>query len=166
MPTEAKRETVAQLREELAQARTLIVSEYRGLKVKEIAEIRRALRKQDVTYRVVKNRLLRIAAPVCSRSFPGRTSGFLRFFPGLLSPLGARGSSLAHEGGLARNSRVLLPASTIVSWSAGNRWRSQGRLLWKRGRDRGLWVGFPVLLSLGLICAGPATGPCPLLAAK
>src|SRR6187399_2438963 len=62
MPTEAKRETVAALREELANSRTLIVSEYRGLKVKEIAEIRRALRKQDVTYRVVKNRLLRIAA--------------------------------------------------------------------------------------------------------
>ena len=62
MPTEAKRETVAELREELANARTLIVSEYRDLKVKEIAEIRRALRKQDVTYRVVKNRLLRIAA--------------------------------------------------------------------------------------------------------
>jgi len=62
MPTEAKRETVAELREELARARTMIVSEYRGLKVKEIAEIRRALRKQDVTYRVVKNRLLRIAA--------------------------------------------------------------------------------------------------------
>jgi len=62
MPTEAKRETVASLREELANSRTMIVSEYRGLKVKEIAEIRRALRKQDVTYRVVKNRLLRIAA--------------------------------------------------------------------------------------------------------
>jgi large subunit ribosomal protein L10 len=62
MPTEAKRETVAELREQLSGSRTLIVSEYRGLKVKEIAEIRRALRKQDVTYRVVKNRLLRIAA--------------------------------------------------------------------------------------------------------
>ena len=62
MPTEEKRATVAELREELAQARTMIVSEYRGLKVKEIAEIRRALRKQDVTYRVIKNRLLRIAA--------------------------------------------------------------------------------------------------------
>lgn len=62
MPTEAKRATVAELREDLANSRTLIVSEYRGLKVKEIAEIRRALRKQDVTYRVVKNRLMRIAA--------------------------------------------------------------------------------------------------------
>ena len=41
MPTEAKRETVAELREEIANARTMIVSEYRGLKVKEIAEIRR-----------------------------------------------------------------------------------------------------------------------------
>jgi large subunit ribosomal protein L10 len=62
MPTEAKSETVAELREALASSRTLIVSEYRGLTVKEIAEIRRALRKQDVSYRVVKNRLLRIAA--------------------------------------------------------------------------------------------------------
>ena len=62
MPTEAKKETVAELRDELAKARTMIVSEYRGLSVKEIAEIRRALSKQDVTYRVVKNRLMRIAA--------------------------------------------------------------------------------------------------------
>ena len=62
MPTEAKRETVAELREQLAGSKTLIVSEYRGLTVREIAEIRRALRKQDVAYRVVKNRLMRIAA--------------------------------------------------------------------------------------------------------
>jgi large subunit ribosomal protein L10 len=62
MPTEAKRETIAELREVLSTSRTLIVSEYRGLTVKEIAEIRRALNKQDVSYRVVKNRLMRIAA--------------------------------------------------------------------------------------------------------
>jgi large subunit ribosomal protein L10 len=62
MPTEAKRQVVAELREQLTHSRTLIVSEYRGLTVKEIAEIRRSLRKQDVTYKVVKNRLMRIAA--------------------------------------------------------------------------------------------------------
>ena len=62
MPTEAKRETIADLRAQLDASRTMIVSEYRGLKVKEISEIRRALRKQDVSYRVVKNRLMRIAA--------------------------------------------------------------------------------------------------------
>jgi large subunit ribosomal protein L10 len=62
MATEAKRQTVAELRDEVARSRTMIVSQYRGLTVKEIAEIRRALRKQDVSYRVVKNRLMRIAA--------------------------------------------------------------------------------------------------------
>ena len=62
MPTEAKRETIESLKGELARSTTLIVSEYRGLKVDEIAEIRRALRKSDVSYRVVKNRLVRIAA--------------------------------------------------------------------------------------------------------
>jgi large subunit ribosomal protein L10 len=62
MPTEAKRETVAELREAISRSRTFIVSEYRGLKVSELAEIRRSLRKQDVTYHVVKNRLMRIAA--------------------------------------------------------------------------------------------------------
>jgi large subunit ribosomal protein L10 len=62
MPTEAKQATVAELREQLGRSRTLIVSEYRGLTVKEIADIRRSLRRQDVTYRVVKNRLMKIAA--------------------------------------------------------------------------------------------------------
>lgn len=62
MPTEAKRRVVDELRQQLDQSSTLIVSEYRGLTVKEIAEIRRNLRKQDVTYRVVKNRLMKIAA--------------------------------------------------------------------------------------------------------
>jgi large subunit ribosomal protein L10 len=62
MPTEAKRETIASLREELSRHTTMIVSEYRGLKVRELADIRRALRKQDVSYRIVKNRLMRIAA--------------------------------------------------------------------------------------------------------
>ena len=62
MPTEAKREKVAELRDEISRTRTFIVSEYRGLKVSELAEIRRSLRKNDVTYHVVKNRLMRIAA--------------------------------------------------------------------------------------------------------
>jgi large subunit ribosomal protein L10 len=62
MPTEAKRETVKVLREALAQNQTLIVSSYRGLKVREIGEIRRSLRKSDVTLTVTKNRLMRIAA--------------------------------------------------------------------------------------------------------
>jgi large subunit ribosomal protein L10 len=62
MPTEAKREAVAQLTEEARSAKAMIVSEYRGLRVSDLGEIRRNLRKQDVTYHVVKNRLMKIAA--------------------------------------------------------------------------------------------------------
>ena len=62
MPTEAKRRTVEELRAQLGLSPTLIVSEYRGLTVREIGEIRRSLRKQDVTYKVIKNRLMKIAA--------------------------------------------------------------------------------------------------------
>ena len=62
MPTEAKRETVKVLREALDQNQTRIVSSYRGLKVSEIGEIRRSLRKSDVTLTVAKNRLMKIAA--------------------------------------------------------------------------------------------------------
>ena len=36
MPTEAKRETIGELRAELDDSRTMIISEYRGLRVKEI----------------------------------------------------------------------------------------------------------------------------------
>jgi len=62
MPTEAKQAAVAALRQQLQANPTLIVSEYRGLTVREIQEIRRSLRRQDVTYRVIKNRLMKIAA--------------------------------------------------------------------------------------------------------
>jgi large subunit ribosomal protein L10 len=62
MPTEAKREIVAALTEEARSANAMIVSEYRGLKVSDLGEIRRNLRKQNVTYHVVKNRLMKIAA--------------------------------------------------------------------------------------------------------
>jgi large subunit ribosomal protein L10 len=62
MPSEAKKETVAELSEEARTSSALIVSEYRGLKVSELGEIRRSLSKQNVTYRVVKNRLMKLAA--------------------------------------------------------------------------------------------------------
>ena len=62
MPTEAKRETIAELTEETRSSSAMIVSEYRGLKVSELGAIRRSLRQQNVTYHVVKNRLMKIAA--------------------------------------------------------------------------------------------------------
>ncbi len=62
MPTEAKRETVAELVEVFSSHPTSIIADYRGLKVSELGTIRRSLRDKGVEYRVVKNRLARIAA--------------------------------------------------------------------------------------------------------
>ena len=71
MPTEAKRATVAALTEEFSAASASIVTDYRGLSVADLAAIRRSLRPQGVTYRVVKNRLAKIAADQAGRSALG-----------------------------------------------------------------------------------------------
>jgi large subunit ribosomal protein L10 len=68
MPTDAKRATVAELRDEIAGSHATIVADYRGLTVGELATIRRALREQGIRYRVVKNRLARIAANDAGRA--------------------------------------------------------------------------------------------------
>src|SRR5215210_3461322 len=57
MPTEAKRAMVAELTEVFTSNRSSIVADPRGLKVSEISAVRRALREQGISYRVVKNRL-------------------------------------------------------------------------------------------------------------
>jgi len=62
MPTEAKQATVAQLKDEMSNATATIVADYRGLTVSDIQAVRRSLRGQGITYRVVKNRLAKIAA--------------------------------------------------------------------------------------------------------
>ena len=62
MPTEAKRATVAALKEDLSAAKATIVADYRGLTVADINAVRRTLRGAGIKYRVVKNRLAKIAA--------------------------------------------------------------------------------------------------------
>ena len=68
MPTEAKRAKVAELRDEIAGSHAAIVSDYRGLSVGDLATIRRTLREQGIRYRVVKNRLAKIAAGEAGRA--------------------------------------------------------------------------------------------------
>ena len=62
MPTEAKQATVAELKDELSKANATIVADYRGLTVSDISAVRRSLRGEGISYRVVKNRLAKIAA--------------------------------------------------------------------------------------------------------
>ena len=62
MPTQKKIETVADLKERIERATLLASADYRGLRVKEMVEMRRRLREAGLEVRVVKNTLLRLAA--------------------------------------------------------------------------------------------------------
>src|SRR5687767_2759431 len=62
MPTVKKQEMVADLTALLRDSSSAIVTDYRGLTVSDIAAVRRSLRDRGITYRVIKNRLARIAA--------------------------------------------------------------------------------------------------------
>ena len=62
MPTEAKRQTVDELAEKFARSTIVIATDFTGLNVNQITEMRRQLRARDVEYRVVKNRIAAIAA--------------------------------------------------------------------------------------------------------
>lgn len=57
-----KEETVAQLQETLGNLKLMVMTDYRGLTVPEITELRGKLRESGVSYAVTKNTLLRIAA--------------------------------------------------------------------------------------------------------
>lgn len=62
MPTAKKDAAIADLREQIANAKTLFFTDYAGLTVAEITRLRDELRKDGSTYAVVKNTLFSIAA--------------------------------------------------------------------------------------------------------
>ena len=61
MPTAEKAETIEALRERLGGATAAVLTEYRGLTVQQRSELRKQLRAASAEYRVVKNRLARVA---------------------------------------------------------------------------------------------------------
>ena len=61
MPTQAKVESVEALKERLGTAKTAVLTEYRGLTVRQISDLRKQLKATASEYKVVKNRLARIA---------------------------------------------------------------------------------------------------------
>ncbi len=61
MPTQAKVEAVEDLRHRLEGVRTVVLTEYRGLTVQQLSELRRQLRAVSAQYKVVKNRLAKRA---------------------------------------------------------------------------------------------------------
>lgn len=61
MPTQAKAEAIEELKERLDGVRTVFLTEYRGLTVQQLSDLRKQLRAVSAEYKVVKNRLARLA---------------------------------------------------------------------------------------------------------
>jgi large subunit ribosomal protein L10 len=61
VPTQEKIEAVEDLKARLDGVKTVLLTEYRGLTVQQISELRKQLRAVSAEYKVVKNRLAKIA---------------------------------------------------------------------------------------------------------
>lgn len=59
---EEKGQVIEELREKFSEAKALILTDYKGMTVAELADLRRLLRGGGVDYRVVKNTLARVAS--------------------------------------------------------------------------------------------------------
>ncbi len=59
---EAKQQVVAEIAEQLKSSQSTVVVEYRGLTVAEMTELRRALRAENVGFKIYKNTLVQRAA--------------------------------------------------------------------------------------------------------
>ena len=68
MPTDTKRQAVAELAELIRGSSAMAVADYRGLTVSEMQSVRRTLRESGVQLTVAKNRLLKIAADEAGRA--------------------------------------------------------------------------------------------------
>lgn len=62
MRREKKEEAVSQLADKISRCNIAITTDYRGLSVAEMTELRRRLRQEGIEYRVIKNTLARFAA--------------------------------------------------------------------------------------------------------
>lgn len=62
MNLEKKKEITDELREKFSRSEIVILTDYKGLNVAAVTELRRKLREADVDFKVVKNTLLRRAA--------------------------------------------------------------------------------------------------------
>ncbi|MGE5392611.1 MAG: 50S ribosomal protein L10 [Candidatus Saccharibacteria bacterium] len=64
---------LSEITDDLKKAKGIVFSEYRGLTVKELGAVRKALRKENIKYQVVKVTLLKKALSALGISFEGLT---------------------------------------------------------------------------------------------
>jgi large subunit ribosomal protein L10 len=97
---EEKVESLAELRESLGRARAAVLTDFRGLSVADMTDLRRHLRKSSVRYHVVKNTLAKRAV----EDTP--LAGLARYF------VGPTGVAVSHGDPLAA-------AKAIMTWAKG-----------------------------------------------
>lgn len=61
-----KKEEVAKLAQKLKEAKSVVLTDYRGLTVEQDTKLRKALRDAGVEYKVMKNSIIRFAAKECN----------------------------------------------------------------------------------------------------
>ena len=61
MATQKKTDTISALSEKAAKAKSIVLADYRGLKHKQLEELRKALKKSDAEFTVTKNTLFKRA---------------------------------------------------------------------------------------------------------
>ncbi|MBM4443603.1 MAG: 50S ribosomal protein L10 [Candidatus Rokubacteria bacterium] len=61
MPTQEKVETIEEFKGALDGVKTVLVTEYRGLTVQQLSDLRKQLRAVSAKYKIVKNRLAKLA---------------------------------------------------------------------------------------------------------
>jgi len=71
MATQKKIDTVTELTGKVAKAKSIVLADYRGLKHKQLEELRRALKKTDAEFTVTKNRLFSKALGDKAKSIEG-----------------------------------------------------------------------------------------------
>ncbi|HVC40316.1 MAG TPA: 50S ribosomal protein L10 [Candidatus Dormibacteraeota bacterium] len=99
---EAKQQQVAELAEKLGRMRSAVLSDYRGLSVAQLEELRGSLRESGVDYLVLKNTLARRA---------GEQAGLSALNPHLVGPTAI---AISYED-------ISAPARLLVDYARANR---------------------------------------------
>ena len=125
MNRDEKVSKVSELNETFTKAKFAIVTDYRGLKVTELEELRRALKKSDAQIRVAKNSLLKLAVKdtdyeILSEYFTGTTAIAVSFEDPVASAKALSGFAKDNEALSIRSAALdgsVLSAEDVIALS-------------------------------------------------
>ncbi len=143
MNREEKRERIADLQQQMGQAKVAIFTRFSGLNVEKMTQLRRELRKAAVEYRVIKNTLFRLAV---------RGTDKEGLSPHLEGPVGVAWSDsdpVAPARVLAKYAKEWPELKVLVASSDGKIWGSA---------EIQAWVSLPSLEGLRAKNPGPPPG--------